>query len=314
MTTSPTDVIIIGGGLSGLAAAYEAQQHGLRYTLIEVKERLGGNIHSYRQGDFVLDGGPFAFPRPDVWPMLDELGLSDTLIDVPRKHGPPYAAFADGTQTLTDTLAAQLTGTIIKRMAVTSLGGEADGSYTICLENGIALAARSVIVAVPAPRAERIFRVLAPEVAALLARYHYDTVTRVALGYSAANRPEQVPSAPPSMDFAALYASEHVARVPEGGLLLQVALRLPLDVLGAEAVVARLLAARGWPPPDVTEVHAWETSDPLTVTGPQGALHEINNHLPPGVQAVGNCYQFRALPGRTVAGREAARAVIASLG
>ncbi len=312
--TSTRDLIIIGGGLSGLAAAYEAQQHNLSYTLIEVKGRLGGSIVSQRREGFVLDGGAFAFAQPETWPTLDELDLTDTLIPVQRPHGPPYAAFADGTQTLTDALAARLNGTIIKRMAVTSLGAEADGSYTVCLENGIALAARSVVVAVPALRAERILRTLAPEVAELLANYHYDTVTRVALGYTAANRPEKVPSAPPSMTFAALYTSEHPARVPEGGLLLQVAVRLPLAQLGADGVVTRLLNGQGWPQPDVTEVHAWATSDPLSVTGPRGALHAINEQLPAGVRVAGNCYEFLALPERTAAGRAAARAVIASIG
>lgn len=314
MTSPPRDLIIIGGGLSGLAAAYEAQRHNRSYTLIEVKGRLGGSIRTHQRDGFVLDGGPFAFPRPDNWPTLNALGLQDTLIPVPRKHGPPYAAFADGTQTLTDALAARLTGTIIKRMAVTSLGVAADGGYAVCLENGIALAARGVVVAVPALRAERIFRTLAPQVAATLAGYHYDTVTRVALGYTAANRPAEVPTAPPDMTFAALYASDHPARVPVGGLLLQVALRLPLAQLGAAGVVARLLAGRGWPPPAVVEVHDWATSDPLSVRGPRGALHEINARLPAGVQVAGNCYQPVTLPERTASGRAAARAVIASLG
>jgi protoporphyrinogen oxidase len=314
MTSSTQDLIIIGGGLSGLAAAYEAQQHNRNYTLIEVKGRLGGSIITHHQGGFVLDGGAFAFPQPETWPTLHELGLSDALIPVTRKHGPPYAAFADGTQTLTDALATRLTGTIIKRMAVTSLGAEPDGTYTVCLENGIALTARGVVVAVPALRAERIFRTLAPAIAEQLQGYHYDTVTRVALGYTAANRPEKVPSAPPDMTFAALYNSQHPARVPDGGLLLQVALRLPLAQLGTDGVVRRLLAGRGWPQPDVVEVHDWATSDPLSVTGPPNAIHDINAQLPAGVQVAGNCYEFLELPARTAAGRQAARTVIASLG
>lgn len=46
------DVVIIGGGLSGLAAAYELEKHNVDYTLIEVKRELGGSIRTLKKDDF----------------------------------------------------------------------------------------------------------------------------------------------------------------------------------------------------------------------------------------------------------------------
>ena len=43
-----TDVIVIGGGIAGLAAAATAARRGLRVTLLEARDRLGGRICTLR--------------------------------------------------------------------------------------------------------------------------------------------------------------------------------------------------------------------------------------------------------------------------
>ena len=40
------DVVVIGGGLSGLAAADRLAAAGARVTLVEAGERLGGNVYT----------------------------------------------------------------------------------------------------------------------------------------------------------------------------------------------------------------------------------------------------------------------------
>jgi monoamine oxidase len=40
------DAIIIGGGVSGLCAAYELGRHGMSVLLLEARDRLGGRIHT----------------------------------------------------------------------------------------------------------------------------------------------------------------------------------------------------------------------------------------------------------------------------
>jgi len=312
MDSSPRDVIVIGGGLSGLAAAYELEQHNIRYTLIEVKPRLGGSLISVAQNGFIMDGGPFAFPPPASWPTLDHLGLTDDLIDVPAPPGKQLAAFARGAQSLTDALAASLTGTVIKRMAVTGIATEENGCR-VCLENGLTLDARAVVVAASARYAERMLRTLAPTVSALLERYHYDHVTRVALGYTAANKPTTPPVSPPDIIFAALHTTDHPARVPAEGLLLQAAVRVPLDRADQARLVADVVETLDWPAPEVSYVRYWPDADPLTITGPSLDPDQLAEALPSNVALAGSCYRPLSLPGRTAAGRQAARRVLASL-
>ena len=41
-----TDVTIIGAGLTGLLLAYRLQQHGISFTVVEARDRIGGRIHT----------------------------------------------------------------------------------------------------------------------------------------------------------------------------------------------------------------------------------------------------------------------------
>lgn len=45
-----TDVIVIGGGISGIALAWKAAKAGKQVSIIEKNDRLGGCIHSHRDG------------------------------------------------------------------------------------------------------------------------------------------------------------------------------------------------------------------------------------------------------------------------
>ncbi|MEB3245704.1 MAG: protoporphyrinogen oxidase [Vampirovibrionales bacterium] len=57
------DHLVIGGGLSGLAAAYRASQAGQHVRLIEASERVGGCIQTLaHEGGWLLEAGPHTFP------------------------------------------------------------------------------------------------------------------------------------------------------------------------------------------------------------------------------------------------------------
>lgn len=74
--------LIIGGGISGLSAAYYLSKAGIRPTLLERKPRVGGVIQtSIRQG-CILEEGPDGYMAAKPWAMnlIRELGLADQVI------------------------------------------------------------------------------------------------------------------------------------------------------------------------------------------------------------------------------------------
>lgn len=84
MASATKSIAVVGGGITGLAAAYYLQklQPSWRVQLFESKERLGGNIITERHDGFVIDGGPDSFLRtkPQAVSLCRELGLESSLI------------------------------------------------------------------------------------------------------------------------------------------------------------------------------------------------------------------------------------------
>lgn len=309
------DIVIVGGGLSGLAAASELERLKVPYRLIEVKKRLGGSIISEQRDGFTLDGGAFAFAQDNDWAFLSELGLADALCPAHDSHQRTLLAFQNGTQAVVDALAQPLTGTILRRMAVSSLGA-LDGQFTICLENGLMLDAAALVVAAPARHTERMFRTLAPEFSLRLLDYGYDTITRVALGYRLADMPVP-PRFPWDVSVPFYYWTDDPSRVPEGHILLQVGVRIPPRRATPQALVAEIhreMQASGTPV--ISRVDYWEDADPLPphTRDFHHKMAALEGLLPSGVALAGSDYHGLGLAERIKAGRAAARRAAAYLG
>ena len=75
-------VLVIGGGITGLAAARALAVDGVPVTLVEAGPRLGGKIVTERTGGLVLEMGPDSFlaTRPAAVTLCRELGLGDELV------------------------------------------------------------------------------------------------------------------------------------------------------------------------------------------------------------------------------------------
>jgi phytoene dehydrogenase-like protein len=75
------DVIIVGGGASGLTAAAYLSRAGRKALLLEKEDQLGGLVNSFERDGFIFDGGLRAFDSAGVlMPMLDKLGLEMDLV------------------------------------------------------------------------------------------------------------------------------------------------------------------------------------------------------------------------------------------
>lgn len=76
------DAVIIGGGISGLSAAYYLSKAGRTATLIERRPRLGGVIQTeYIQG-CTLEAGPDSYlgVKPAATELIREVGMGDEII------------------------------------------------------------------------------------------------------------------------------------------------------------------------------------------------------------------------------------------
>jgi oxygen-dependent protoporphyrinogen oxidase len=84
-------VIVIGGGIAGLATAYELHRQQIPFLLLEASARVGGVIWSEAVDGFNVDGGPdsLLIQKPDGIRLCEELGLGSRLVVTK----PPRLAF-----------------------------------------------------------------------------------------------------------------------------------------------------------------------------------------------------------------------------
>src|SRR3569833_3780446 len=74
MSDSPS-VVVIGAGLGGMSAAIMLAKAGMRVTLLEKNERLGGKLNILETQGFRFDLGPSIFSLPQVFrPLFEEDG------------------------------------------------------------------------------------------------------------------------------------------------------------------------------------------------------------------------------------------------
>lgn len=75
-------VLVVGGGITGLASAYALGKAGVTTLLVECSARLGGKVRTETIDGFVIEHGPDSFVsyRPAGLQLCRELGLGDAII------------------------------------------------------------------------------------------------------------------------------------------------------------------------------------------------------------------------------------------
>ena len=304
------DVVVIGGGLSGLSACFELEKRGVAYTVIEVKGRFGGGIRSSVDSGFIMDGCAFAFQRFADTRLLEALDLREAVFEIDAET----RVFHGGTECLIHALADRLTGGRLMRMALSSIG-RLGNRFTLCLENGLMLDAGALILAVPAPFAARMLWNLAPAAAELLAGFRYDSIRRVSLGYHKGDLPARIEKVKDE-SIAFIISTDEPPRAPDRDhRLIQVGLRSSDDLTREEAV-GKVTRHFGFGEPLVARVDYWPEADLLCDNNDahKQKMRDLYDKLPRGLSLVGSdyCPEAPAVNGgarleeRVLAGKRAA--------
>lgn len=77
-----SDVIVVGGGPSGLAAAHQLTRSGLSVRVLEASGRTGGKMSTARRDGYVIDDGAFFIPCTyrTLRTLADDIGMADDLV------------------------------------------------------------------------------------------------------------------------------------------------------------------------------------------------------------------------------------------
>lgn len=279
------DVLVIGGGLTGLAACYQLEKLGLRYTVVELRRRFGGEIRSISRAGFIMDASAFACESLADAPWQNALGLSERIL---RLEDDSWI-FGRGTESLIRALADSLQGGRLMRMAVSSIG-RLGSRFTICLENGMMFDAGAIILAAPARFAARMLYNLAPEASERLLDISAEPLWQVALGLHKRDLPADLSKA----DLAFLRMTDLPPRVPDATHIL---IQLGLSADPAErppAIVSRAAESLGISAAPIA-AHAQVSCARFSVPEADHAenLSLIHVLLPAGISLVGSEYLAR---------------------
>src|SRR5687768_16526172 len=86
----PRSVAVIGGGISGLAAAHRLVEldPNIRVTLFEGSERLGGVLGTLRRDGYLIERSADMFTTREPWgvDLCRRIGILDELIETNPQH------------------------------------------------------------------------------------------------------------------------------------------------------------------------------------------------------------------------------------
>ena len=167
----PVDVIVVGAGMAGLAAAGELARAGLTVMVLEKSRGLGGRMATRRFAGAVCDHGaqfftvrtpPFesivtaARDAGKVRPWCEGFFKAGSLDRAPENAGDGHARWC-GSQGMTD-LPKFLAGTFPAERCAIRLGtklaslGIDGGNVRACLDDGSMLSARAGVLTAPVPQ------------------------------------------------------------------------------------------------------------------------------------------------------------------
>ena len=123
MSEATTGVVVVGGGISGLAAARRLADAAASFLLVESGTRLGGKILTERIGDFIIEGGPDCFlsSKPDGVGLVRQLGLEGRLCATDSGHRGTFVRRGDTLHRLTEGLSGLVPTRVLPQLTTRTL-------------------------------------------------------------------------------------------------------------------------------------------------------------------------------------------------
>jgi oxygen-dependent protoporphyrinogen oxidase len=122
-----TGTLVVGGGITGLAAAQRLAEVGAPFLLVEALPRLGGKIVTEHQDGFVIEGGPDCFlaSKPAGVALVHMLGLGERLCGTSAANRRTYVKRAGRLHQLPEGITGLVPSRVgpLLRTRVLSLGG-----------------------------------------------------------------------------------------------------------------------------------------------------------------------------------------------
>lgn len=319
-----TDVVVVGAGLAGLAAAGRLEQAGRRVVVVDKGRSVGGRLATRRMGGASLDhGAQFFTVRSNAFRHEVDGWLADGVVhewcrgfdDQPDGH-PRYAA-AGGMNRVAKHLAAPL-AEVSTGVQVTSVGPGDDG-WRVAWTGG-ARRARAVVVTSPVPQSLALLAAgvteLRPEVGAGLRAIRYEPTLALLL---VLDRPSAVPApgARKPADGPFEIVVDNVAKGASGDPAITLHLRPELSAARYDDADERILddllpaAARWIGPASVTEaaVKRWRYATPVE-TWPEPTVAVAVGATGP-VLLAGDAFAGPRVEGAWLSGVAAAEALLA---
>lgn len=253
-------VVVVGGGIAGLAAAWDLVRGGADVTVLESERRPGGMIVTERRDGFLLEGGPDGFlaAEPELPALAGELGIADRVVAQQARgsslwtgkrlepleegraaallgidvHGSDLAtgfrSFAGGMAEPVAALAERLPASLRFTQGVTGIA-PAGAAWRVALTGGSAHEADGVVLALPAYAAGRLLEQIGVADARAVADVVYAPSVTVSLAYRAdqLSRPLDgsgfvvAPDAVVSIHACTYASSKFPGRAPDGHVLLR---------------------------------------------------------------------------------------------
>jgi len=293
MSSSQTfDILIIGSGMAGLAAAGVARAAGCSLCVFDKGRRIGGRVSTRRAGGFTFNhGAQFLTARHPDFIAACETATKDGALVPWQVAG--RNAFC-GAPTMRDLPAHLGAGhTIRQQVEITAITRD-DGLVTLHDETGPVAQARQLLVTAPAPQTARLLQVIAPELAATARGAVYAPCWTGMFGFSDATVADMAGITDPvSAQSGPVGWACWESRRPGGGNQPGAALTVQgapdwseAELEGeADQIAGRLLAAwqettgTSLPAPDYRAAHRWRFARVVQAASPDAPRHSADGMI-----------------------------------